>query len=109
MLLNSEWVKNEIKEEIKKFLESNENELRRGMLEGQGLQTGGGIKGENSENCNGIINKIYFKKIFLIYLGVPMLGAYVFIMLMSMDYSLEYYEVSFLVSLYGPSFEVYFV
>ena len=27
MLLNSEWVKNEIKEEIKKFLETNENEL----------------------------------------------------------------------------------
>ena len=26
MLLNSEWVKNEIKEEIKKFLETNENE-----------------------------------------------------------------------------------
>ena len=27
MLLNNEWVKNEIREEIKKFLESNENEL----------------------------------------------------------------------------------
>ena len=27
MLLNNEWVKNEIKEEIKKFLETNENEL----------------------------------------------------------------------------------
>ena len=27
MLLNNEWVKNEIKEEIKKFLEINENEL----------------------------------------------------------------------------------
>ena len=27
MLLNKEWVKNEIKEEIKKFLETNENEL----------------------------------------------------------------------------------
>ena len=27
MLLNSEWVKNEIREEIKKFLETNENEL----------------------------------------------------------------------------------
>ena len=26
MLLNNEWVNNEIKEEIKKFLESNENE-----------------------------------------------------------------------------------
>ena len=26
MLLNNEWVKNEIKEEIKKFLETNENE-----------------------------------------------------------------------------------
>ena len=27
MLLNNEWVKNEIREEIKKFLEANENEL----------------------------------------------------------------------------------
>ena len=27
MLLNNEWVKNEIKEEIKNFLETNENEL----------------------------------------------------------------------------------
>ena len=27
MLLNNEWVKNEIIEEIKKFLETNENEL----------------------------------------------------------------------------------
>ena len=27
LLLNNEWVKNEIKEEIKKFLETNENEL----------------------------------------------------------------------------------
>ena len=27
MLLNNEWVKNYIKEEIKKFLETNENEL----------------------------------------------------------------------------------
>ena len=27
MLLNNEWVKNEISEEIKKFLETNENEL----------------------------------------------------------------------------------
>ena len=26
MLLNDEWVNNEIKEEIKKFLETNENE-----------------------------------------------------------------------------------
>ena len=26
MLLNNEWVNNEIKEEIKKFLETNENE-----------------------------------------------------------------------------------
>ena len=28
MLLNNEWVKNEIEEEIKKFLETNENELK---------------------------------------------------------------------------------
>ena len=28
MLLNNEWVKDEIKEEIKKFLETNENELQ---------------------------------------------------------------------------------
>ena len=27
MLLNNEWVKNEIREEIKKFLETNENEF----------------------------------------------------------------------------------
>ena len=27
MLLNNEWVKNKIREEIKKFLETNENEL----------------------------------------------------------------------------------
>ena len=27
MLLNNEWVKNDIREEIKKFLETNENEL----------------------------------------------------------------------------------
>ena len=27
MLLNNEWVKNEIREEIKKFLETNNNEL----------------------------------------------------------------------------------
>ena len=27
MLLNNEWVRNEIREEIKKFLETNENEL----------------------------------------------------------------------------------
>ena len=27
MLLNNEWVKNEIREEIKDFLETNENEL----------------------------------------------------------------------------------
>ena len=27
MILNNEWVKNEIKEEIKKFRETNENEL----------------------------------------------------------------------------------
>ena len=28
MLLNNEWIKNEIREEIKKFLEKNENELK---------------------------------------------------------------------------------
>ena len=27
MLLNNKWVKNEIREEIKKFLDTNENEL----------------------------------------------------------------------------------
>ena len=27
MLLNNEWVKNAVREEIKKFLETNENEL----------------------------------------------------------------------------------
>ena len=34
MLLNNEWVKNEIREEIKKFLETNENELTRPKLTG---------------------------------------------------------------------------
>ena len=29
MLLNNEWMNNEIKEEIKKFLETNENALTR--------------------------------------------------------------------------------
>ena len=29
MLLNSEWVINELKEEIKKYLETNENEHRK--------------------------------------------------------------------------------
>ena len=29
MLLNNEWVKNEIREEIQSFLETNENELTR--------------------------------------------------------------------------------
>ena len=29
MLLNNEWVKNEVREEIKKFLETKENELTR--------------------------------------------------------------------------------
>ena len=28
MILNNDWVKNEIREEIKKFLETNENELK---------------------------------------------------------------------------------
>ena len=27
MLLNNEWIKNEVREEIKNFLETNENEL----------------------------------------------------------------------------------
>ena len=29
MLLNNEWIRNEIREEIKNFLETNENELTR--------------------------------------------------------------------------------
>ena len=29
MLLNNKWIKNEIREEIKKFLETNENELKK--------------------------------------------------------------------------------
>ena len=33
------------------------------MLEGRGVQGGEGIKGENWENCNSIVNKIHFKKI----------------------------------------------
>ena len=31
------------------------------MLEGGGVQGGGGIKGKNWENCNNIINKMYLK------------------------------------------------
>ena len=40
------------------------HELRgRGMLEGRWLQGRGGIKGrKKGDNCNSIINKIYFKK-----------------------------------------------
>ena len=38
------------------------HELRGGMSEGWGVQGGGGIMGENWENCNSIINKKYFKK-----------------------------------------------
>ena len=34
------------------------HELREGVLEGFGEQRGGGIKVENWENCNSIINKI---------------------------------------------------
>ena len=37
-------------------------ELRRGMLEGMGGLGGGGQRGKNWENCNGIINKIHFIK-----------------------------------------------
>ena len=44
-------------------------------------------------------------KIFFMYLGAPMLGAYIFTMfiIFLMDSSFEYYEVTFWVSLYGPS------
>ena len=49
-------------------------------------------------------------KIFFMYLGAPMLGAHTFTMFMSSWWILpEYYEVTFWVSLYVPSFEVYFV
>ena len=49
-------------------------------------------------------------KIFFIYLGAPMLVAYTFtIFVFLVDSSFEYYEVTFWVSLYGPSLEVYFV
>ena len=38
------------------------HELRReGLLEGRGVLSRGG-KGENWDNCNSLINKIYFKK-----------------------------------------------
>ena len=33
------------------------------MLEGSGMQDGGGIKGKYCENCNLIINKIYLKDV----------------------------------------------
>ena len=49
-------------------------------------------------------------KIFFMYLGAPMLGAYIFTMIVFLvDSSFEYDEVTFWVSLYGPSLEVYFV
>ena len=49
-------------------------------------------------------------KVFFMYLGAPMLGAYLFTMfVLWVDSSFEYYEVTFWVSLYGPSLEVYFV
>ena len=49
-------------------------------------------------------------KVFFMYLGAPMLGAYLFTMfVLWVDSSFEYYEVTFWVSLYGPSFAVYFV
>ena len=49
-------------------------------------------------------------KIFFIYLGAPMLGAYIFTMFVFLVVSsFEYCEVTFWVSLYGPSFEVCFV
>ena len=33
-----------------------------GKLEGLGVQGGGEYRGKNWENCNSLINKIYFKK-----------------------------------------------
>ena len=43
-------------------------------------------------------------KIFFMYLGAPMLGAYIFTMVyvFLVDSSFEYYEVTFWVSVYGP-------
>ena len=38
-----------------------EYELRRGNAEALGVQGRWGIKGENWENCNTMINKIYLK------------------------------------------------
>ena len=39
MLLNNEWVKNEIREEIKKFLETNDNDLTENQDGGVGRHT----------------------------------------------------------------------
>ena len=61
-----------------------------------------------------VLLSIYFlksSKIFLMYLGAPMLGAYIFTMFMSSCWilPLSINEVTFSVSLYDPSLEVYFV
>ena len=49
MLLNNEWVKNEIKEEIKRYLEKNENENTTQNLQGN---TSTGIQGKQSLEGN---------------------------------------------------------
>ena len=42
---------------------THEHELSGGNAGGRGVQGRGGIKGRKKwDNCNGIINKIYFKK-----------------------------------------------
>ena len=59
MLLNNEWVKNEIREEIKKFLETNKNELTttqnlwdtaKAVLRGKFRDTGLPIKNRDISN-----------------------------------------------------------
>ena len=55
-----------------------------------------------------VLLSIYFlksSKIFFMYLGASMLGAYIFTMfyVFLVDSSIEYYEVTFWVSLYDPS------
>ena len=52
MLLNNEWVKNKIKEEIRNYLETNENEHTTYTLwnSGKAVLRGSNITGLNEEN-----------------------------------------------------------
>ena len=53
MLLNNEWVNNEIKEEIKKYLETNEN----------GHTTTQNLWNTARESCEGLFSGLNFRKV----------------------------------------------